>query len=290
MQVHRFETASALMAVAGDFLMAKEALNNLPLGILSTFSTHPRHYPEAYFAAVLEADQVVLVALRTPPFNVVLSMSDREDALAYLAADLSVAFPDLPGVTGPSELTYRFAEIWQAHHAVDTRLQVAERIYELTSVHWPPEPAGSLRLATEADWDLLLAWFTDFHTTIATAPWPPAEAARRGLDRVFGDATAAFWLWQNPHPVSVVGSAAPTGTGIRVGPVYTPPAERKHGYASWLTAQVSQTRLNQGYRRIFLFTDLANPTSNKIYQAIGYRPVGDAAQLVFTARSKEATA
>ena len=36
-----------------------------------------------------------------------------------------------------------------------------------------------------------------------------------------------------------------------------------------------QAELDKGRRWCFLFTDLANPTSNRIYQAIGYRPVRD---------------
>jgi hypothetical protein len=69
--------------------------------------------------------------------------------------------------------------------------------------------------------------------------------------------------------------------GIRIGPVYTPPELRRRGYASAVTAATSQAELDKGRRFIFLFTDLANPTANKIYQAIGYEPVIDVDQLTF---------
>ena len=70
-----------------------------------------------------------------------------------------------------------------------------------------------------------------------------------------------------------VGGRTPNGT--RIGPVYTPPSERGHGYASALVAAASQAQLDEGLAFCFLFTDLANPTSNHIYQAIGYEPVTD---------------
>jgi predicted GNAT family acetyltransferase len=73
----------------------------------------------------------------------------------------------------------------------------------------------------------------------------------------------------------------PTPNGIRIGPVYTPPGLRRRGYASAATAAASQTELDNGRRYIFLFTDLSNPTSNKIYQQIGYEPVIDIDQLGF---------
>ena len=46
-------------------------------------------------------------------------------------------------------------------------------------------------------------------------------------------------------------------------------------------AEVSARLLAQG-ARVCLFTDQANPTSNKIYLALGYRPVVDMANLVIT--------
>jgi predicted GNAT family acetyltransferase len=72
-----------------------------------------------------------------------------------------------------------------------------------------------------------------------------------------------------------------TPNGIRIGPVYTPPDERRRGYGSALTAALTQQLLDGGRRFCFLFTDLANPTSNRIYQQIGYRAVSDVDLWVF---------
>ena len=82
-------------------------------------------------------------------------------------------------------------------------------------------------------------------------------------------------------PKSVTGVGGETPSGIRIGPVYTPPPDRGQGYASALVAAVSQAQLDAGRRFCFLYTDLANPTSNRIYQAIGYRPVTGALRIDF---------
>ena len=79
-----------------------------------------------------------------------------------------------------------------------------------------------------------------------------------------------------------MGFGGPTPNGIRIGPVYTPPELRGRGYASALTAQVSQLQLDRGKRFCFLYTDLANPTSNAIYRRIGYERVCDSRELAFT--------
>jgi predicted GNAT family acetyltransferase len=90
-------------------------------------------------------------------------------------------------------------------------------------------------------------------------------------------------LWEDPQPVSLAGFGGWTPTGVRIGPVYTPPELRRRGYASALTAELSAQLLAGGLRYCFLYTDLANPTSNRIYQAIGYELVCDSADYAFDA-------
>ena len=98
------------------------------------------------------------------------------------------------------------------------------------------------------------------------------DTVHRALDR--GHRT--FYVWEvDGRPVSTAGLGGPTPHGLRIGPVYTPPAERGHGYGSAVTAAASQAAFDRGCRFVFLFTSLLNPTSNKIYQAIGYEPVID---------------
>src|SRR5205823_10825158 len=95
---------------------------------------------------------------------------------------------------------------------------------------------------------------------------------------------AGLVLWDDGGPTSVAGFGGATPNGIRIGPVYTPPELRRRGYASALVAALSQRMLDQGRRLCFLYTDLSNPTSNRIYRAIGYEPVCDSKEYRFAAR------
>jgi hypothetical protein len=94
-------------------------------------------------------------------------------------------------------------------------------------------------------------------------------------DRWIAGRGRTLYLWEDGEPVSLCGVGGPTPNGIRIGPVYTPPASRGRGYASALVAAVSQAALDAGRRFCFLFTDAANPTANHIYQQIGYEHVRD---------------
>ena len=104
----------------------------------------------------------------------------------------------------------------------------------------------------------------------------------RNLATRFGGKGTGFWLWEDAGaPVSLAGFSGRTPTGIRIGPVYTPPEHRRRGYASTLVADLSAWLLDQGHRACFLYTDLANPTSNRIYVEIGYERVCDAMEFSF---------
>jgi hypothetical protein len=157
-----------------------------------------------------------------------------------------------------------------------------ERIYRLTHVTPPRRAAnGRARRATSDDRDLLTALVVAFHEE--ALPIEGGDRARRAIADWDPETGRQFWIWEDDdgRPVSLVGAGSPTPRGIRIGPVYTPPEHRGRGYASTLTAFVSQRALDAGRQFCFLYTDLANPTSNRIYQAIGYEPVIDALMVRF---------
>ena len=88
-------------------------------------------------------------------------------------------------------------------------------------------------------------------------------------------AARSIYVWDDAGPVSLVASQPAVNGVVRIGPVYTPPQHRRHGYAGMAVAEVSRLVLAAGAHTCMLFTDLANPTSNKIYAEVGYRRFAD---------------
>ncbi len=288
MRIVRYDTVAAYIDEVGPFLTAREAEHNLPLGILGTLRDNPGVYRERpYLGVVRDGRVIALVALRTPPFGLVLSeagVADGRiaDAIATLVTDLAQHDPDLPGVLGPPSVAGAFVERWTATTGRSARLEMAERVYRLERVQPPPTPHGDWRLAFEADRELLLQWVEAFQAE-ALAGGQAAYDNTAMIERWIRREGRAAYLWDvEGRAVSLVAAGSPTPTGVRIGPVYTPPAERGRGYASALTAAASQDQLDSGRRFCFLFTDLANPTSNHIYQVIGYEPVADVDQYRFS--------
>jgi predicted GNAT family acetyltransferase len=272
---HRLDDAGAFLERAGDFLIAREAEHNLMLGVAIQVRDMPNPTADPpSFAVVTDRERVVAATMRTPPFNQVLSEVDTTDAIDLLAERL--AAEPLPGVSGPKEAVARFADRWSALTGRRTRVEISERIFRLDRVVPPDRPApGSWRLAEPRDRELIAAWLTAFSAE-ATPGQPTPGDSLEVADRWIARQYRTLYLWEDGEEVvCLVGAGGATPNGVRIGPVYTPPDLRGRGYATSLTAAATQDQLDQGRRFVTLFTDLANPTSNRIYQAIGYRPLRD---------------
>ena len=283
-RVERPSTVGAFLDLAGGYLAAREAEHNLIWALTSTLTNNPEIYPlPPLFAVAVEepGPRVVAAAMQTPPHNLVLAEVAEPTAIAVLATAL--AGEALPGVLGPTTAVAEFAARWSAAAGRSTRKAMAERIYRCTRVISPRPAAGVARIAEAPDRDLLIDWLRAFNTEAGLQSVDgEAVVADRWVRRIGG---RTMWLWEHgDRTVSASGVSGPTPHGIRVGPVYTPPADRGRGYASNLVAAATQAQLDAGKRFVFLFTDLANPTSNHVYQAIGYESVGDVDQWAFEVR------
>ena len=272
MDLRRYGDVVAFLEAAEPFLVEREAEHNLILGVTSNLRAAPEEFTGApYLATVLANGRVVAAAMQTPPFHIVLSEIDHPGAIAALADDL--VDRDLPGALGPVEHVRAFVDARLARGGPPARRTVSERIFRLTEVDRPTLPPGRLRTAEPSDRALIRAWLDAF---MREALEPTAPDDVDGMtDRWLAGRGRTLYLWEDGEVVSLAGIGSPTPHGVRVGPVYTPPDRRSRGYASALVAGISQAALDAGRRFCFLFTDLANPTSNHIYETIGYRPVRD---------------
>jgi len=152
-----------------------------------------------------------------------------------------------------------------------------EAMHVLSEVTDPLRPSpGQLRLATDDERELLTGWEEAFAIEADVAV--SSEAARSVARRL---AHGAQFVWDDAGPVATLAlSPAVSGT-VRIGPVYTPPEHRRRGYATSAVAAASRHAPAAGARRCMLFTDLANPTSNRIYATVGFRRFADWEEYAF---------
>lgn len=283
MIVKRIGDPGAFLAAAEPLLLGDEARHNLMLGIAGTLRDHPSVYREYRLWLVQDGDRVLGAALQTPPYNVVVALPAEEGVAAALADALRAEGVELPGLTGAVPEVDTFAGAWEERSGARRRRRMGQRIYKLTTLVSPEGVSGAPRPATDGDRPLLLSWIEAFTEEGLHDASPPVGNVGRIVDSRLRDGAGGFLLWENPEPVSLAGWGGLTPNGVRIGPVYTPPEHRRRGYGSAVTAAVTADRLAAGRRFCFLYTDLANPTSNRIYMNIGYEPVCDSIDYAFVA-------
>ena len=213
------------------------------------------------------------VALRTPPRTLLCTALDADDARELMAAWLR-RDPGVSGASADPDTARALAAAWTAATGGTTRLDTAMALHVADAITDPPRPApGILARADSAQLGRVVAWWGAFERDVDVGPRAPGEAAIAARAAV---AAGRAFLWEDAgEPVSLV-SHSPAVAGVpRLGPVYTPPAHRRRGYAGTAVAQLSRRLLVAGAPRCMLFTDLANPTANRIYAEVGYRRVGD---------------
>jgi len=268
-------------------LMRHEAQNVLPLGNLMIGCAGRdregwRDPANWLMAAVSDDTGVRLTALMTPPHNLTLYATDNrfdDSVLICLIDGLNAAGIVLPGVTTEKALAGRFAGLYTDANSLKSRVLVNQRIYELTQVNPAIPSAGSLRLARESDMAFLPYWFAGFQSDCFGRDCNIAAIA---ADARYHAGTRKLYILEDAGtPVSMAKLNREMQTVGCIGFVYTPPYFRGRGYASACVAGVSRRILEAGYRKCALYTDLANPISNSIYQKIGYTPICDSLQIAF---------
>lgn len=282
MQVKRFDDPAAYLGATEPLLLADEARHNLMLGIAGNLRDHPGLYLEFHGWVADDDGRPVGAALQTPPYNLVLAQPSVSGGVEALAGALWDARAEIPGVTAAVPEVEEFADAWLDRAGLERRTRMRQRIYRLTSVRPVKGVLGRPRSATSSDRSLLLEWVNAFARESFDDVDP--KAAERQVDARLERGAGGFALWEDGGPVSLVGWGGQTPNGVRIGPVYTPPELRRRGYASALTASVSAKLLAAGRRFCFLYTDVENPTANRIYSEIGYEPVCDSVDYAFVPR------
>lgn len=221
---------------------------------------------------------VIASAQHTPPHGAYLSTGPAA-AMQVLARTLWLMRPGLRGVAGLGTAPQDFAAEWSRLGGPRATPTMQLGMYTADSVIIPTGVAGVLRQAAEPDAALLRRWVDQFVTEAGVTAVAQDQIGPR-ID------AGLLFVWEVAGVAVSMGAVTAAEGGVsRVQYVYTPPEMRKHGYASACVAALTKRELASEGRTCMLYTDLANPTSNGIYQAVGYRRLGDAVELTFAAQT-----
>jgi predicted GNAT family acetyltransferase len=284
--VRRFHNAPEFARLVVPLLETSEAENNLPLGMISTIAAGGHHERVPFLAVVHSGpepnlDTIAAIALRTPPFPVVVAFTPSASDPAVvdcLVRELHAEYDnDICGFNADARIAGSYAEAWSALTGAHAFVQMRSRIYRCTRVKPPQSVRGTARGFEPTDADVVRGFVSGFYEEALPDEYDP-KRVEAFIERMTSAKSAqhGLLLWETDHMVvSMAAYAGATPHGIRVNAVYTPKEHRRQGFASACVAELTYQLLRGGREFCFLFTDTSNPTSNSIYQEIGYEPVSD---------------
>ena len=272
MRLVRFDSPAEFLNRSESFLAGQEARNSLLLGVAINLVDNPDVYTEQPYLAIVEKNgALITAALHTPPWPLLLVDSPGE-ALQLIVQDLALRGERLPGVNGPAEVSGSFVRLWCESVGGKYEIALEELVYQLTVVAERGSAPGEFRRAGTEDLSLAIDWGGRFLDDVGLDDEKDqiGDAVKRMVDQ------GRLHFWQDVEIVSMAAWARPTLHGATVNFVYTPPELRGMGYATSCVSALSGMLLDSGRKYCFLYTDKSNPTSNSIYQKIGYRQVSEA--------------
>ncbi|MFT4109472.1 GNAT family N-acetyltransferase [Propionicimonas sp.] len=268
-EVRRYTDAGELWPILEPLVQVEPVLLSVLASTVNGCLRVP--LPQASFFLVERPGRPLFPAMHTPGHLLHLPLSGP-GAAAALARFVFAEGLRPGGVGGQQDSVTAFADTWCSLTGLNQRVVMRMGVHDLPGPPVLRRPAsGRARVATITDTTLVDGWLAAFSAETGV---PATTSALFLRDR-------RVRLWCDPEPVAMACHSVPAGGVSRVSYVYTPPPARGHGYASAVTAAVSTALVESGLR-CMLYTDLANPTSNGIYAAIGYRRLGETVDVEFT--------
>lgn len=272
MTLRQYPTATQYLAENQALLEQHEALNSLLLGL--ALDNSRKENDDGLYLSISHEGEIFFTGLQTGGRNLIVygDPLQQERFTPLLVNYLQQHQIDLPGIIGPKNLALALGK--SLANKLGWRYEVVfkQLVYELTSVKHIPTHTGELRQASLQDLDTVSTWMHQF--LIEALNEDDREATHQNALKKISN--GEVYLWQTTSAVSMCCIARPTQHGISINYVYTPEEYRKKGYGTKVVAELSHLMLTGGaYRFCTLFTDMDNPTSNDIYQRIGYEPIGE---------------
>lgn len=280
MDVRLHHDPAEFAALSRPLLEADPVRHTVALTVINLLLRAPGVEDAPAFLTVHHEQVLVGAAICTPPYPLIVT------ALPVGCVDAAVGvlapgYPGLPGTFGSRNQAEAFARSWSSCTGASVHERRAQRLFALRRLDPPAGVRGAARQAGIDDLELLTRWrqyFDDEATGGSRGPGDAAKHTRRALA-----AGGAALLWEVAgHPVAWASASTPLAGMSRIGPVYTQPQHRGHGYGSAVTAAAAGWARQAGAEHVVLFTDLANPIPNVIYPRIGFHPVHDTVELAFT--------
>ncbi|WP_019412629.1 GNAT family N-acetyltransferase [Paenisporosarcina sp. TG20] len=280
MKFNMYKQATEYEERAKPFLSKNEDNYSLYYGVLQGIKAG--RYENPMMVTVEDKGRTVGLLQMTPPHAlniIIIDGANIDSILTFVVSEMIKRDIHIPSVVGLKSVVYAFAAKWEVQNKCDTKLLMDQGLYRLDKViRLHGNSSGTWRYARNEDAHLIEKWYHAFNNDVGL-PIASSQMVQEKVKQFLQDQEVFLWE-DNGKVVSMMKKARPTEHGVTVSFVFTPIEERKKGYARTMVAAGS-AELLKTYDFCVLYTDMMNPTSNKIYQEIGYQKIADSVHLEF---------
>lgn len=184
----------------------------------------------------------------------------------------------LCSISGKPEFVKIFAEQYSKILGVSNKLSLSMESYQCQKIIKPKGVQGKLIKAQLSNMDIVAKFWVSFVfdcfgiNVVEEKQIPVVESMIK---------SGNLYLWEVDKKIcGMVNIAHKSERYARINNVYTPPAERKRGYASAMVAELSSGLIKEGLA-LMLYADIKNSNSNKVYKTIGFIESGRIDNIVF---------
>lgn len=281
MIIRSYRHAEDFLRVMQAPLEENEVANSLILGVALQYARHPERLLEPiYYRSVHDSTGLIAAVIHAQKYPLLAYQyrSDSTDAFSMIVADLyqNKIYPS--GVNAPSKVAHKFAQLWQVVSGSQPEIRDRQRLYQCTRPTMIDLAEGELRAPLKKELNILIDWSLQFSEIVGDVL--DEKTAENMLRQKLEDRDLFVWSDGN-QPVSMLMKNRPITHTIAISHVFTPVDLRGRGYATAAVHTLTRNLLTAGYLSVNLFTDVANPISNHIYQQIGYQPVTEMDKIIF---------
>ncbi len=278
MKTEIFLNPVSFLEKAKKYLISDEIKHGLMFSIAESLVKNPYKYSheDPWFFIAYDSDEIQAAFIRTPPYNLIVSYfrGDLERISAAVCDAVEMHYGSIPGMVGESSAVKYLADKYCIRTGKRISKVMNQRIYKLEKLNTLEMPQGRFRKAEERDRDILSRWCIAF----AREATGKDESEDKAINMI---RSGSLFVWETDTVVTMAAKCRPLLSGVSISEVYTPPENRKKGYATACVHHLSRHILDSGYKYCTLYTDLSNPVSNSIYQKIGFNAMHDSIQIEF---------
>jgi predicted GNAT family acetyltransferase len=253
-----------------EFLLRRESEHNLIIGHVLSILSSGSSRNDLLFFVIRQTSEVVGIAIYAGGDRPLLISDMSLEAAHALTEAIAVRSLMPRQVRGPAEPAECCARALAQRRGGLAQLTQRQGVYELRSVIWPDPGGGALVCGTREQQDLSVRWMEGFVRESFPEESEPTVRAKDIVERRLSAGHIYFWKNAEGDLVSMAARVRETPNTTSISLVYTPPERRGQGHARSVVAHLSQLWLDRGKTACNLFTNLANPASNRAYVRIGY--------------------